>query len=118
MIKNWNQVKIHQCLLQRGIKWVFNPPSASHHGGVWERLIRSTRKVLSGLVIEQTLDDESLQTLMCEAESIINGRPQTKASDDPRDLEHLTPHHLLLLRQDSPLPPGLSVESDSYSRRR
>ena len=118
MIENWNQVKIHQCLLQRGIKWIFNPPSASHHGGVWERLIRSTRKVLNGLVKEQTLDDESLQTLMCEAESIINGRPLTKVSDDPRDLEPLTPNHLLLLRQDSPLPPGLFVESDSYSRRR
>ena len=118
MIENWNQVKIHQCLLQRGIKWIFNPPSASHHGGAWERLIRSTRKVLNGLVKEQTLDDESLQTLMCEAESIINGRPLTKVSDDPRDLEPLTPNHLLLLRQDSPLPPGLFVESDSYSRRR
>ena len=110
MIENWNQVKIHQCLLQRGIKWIFNPPSASHHGGIWETLIRSTRKVLSGLV----KDDESFQTFICEAESIINGRPVTKVSDDPRDLEPLTPNHL---RQDSPLPPGLFVESDSYSRR-
>ena len=118
MITSWNQAKIHDSLLQKGIKWFFNPPTASHHGGVWERLIRSTRKILAGLTKEQSLDDESLQTLMCEAESIINGRPLTKVSDDPKDLEPLTPNHLLLLRRDTPLPPGLFVKSDNLSRRR
>ena len=118
IIEGWNQAKIHDALLQKGIKWVFNPAAASHHGGVWERLIRSTRKILGGLVKEQRLDDESLLTLMCEAETIINGRTLTIVSDDPKDLEPLTPNYLLLLRQDTPLPPGLFVKSDMYSRRR
>ena len=115
MIESWNQVAIHQSLLQKGIAWIFNPPSASHHDGVWERLIRSTRKIIGGLVKEQNLDDESLQTLMCEAESIIDGRPLTTVSNGPRDLELHTPNHLLLLRQDTPLPPG---KNDILSRRR
>ena len=118
MIDSWNQAKIHDALLQKSIKWVFNPPGASHHGGVWERLIRSTRKVLGALVKEQSLDDESLQTLLCECESIINGRPLTTVSDDPKDLEPLSPNHLLLLRSETPLPPGLFFKSDTYSRRR
>ena len=118
MIESWNQTVIHQSLLQKGITWIFNPPSASHHGGVWERLIRSTRKIVGGLVKEQNLDDETLQTLMCEAESIINGRPLTTVSNDPRDLEPLTPNHLLLLRQDTPLPPGIFEKKDTLSRRR
>ena len=118
MISGWNQAKIHDTLLQKGIKWVFNPPAASHHGGVWERLIRSTRKILGALTKEQVLDDECLQTLLCEAESIINGRPLTKVSDDPNDLEPLTPNHLLLLRQNESLPPGLFEKNDTYSRRR
>ena len=46
MISSWNQAKIHDTLLQKGIKWVFNLPAASHHGGVWERLIRSLARFL------------------------------------------------------------------------
>lgn len=44
-IEKWNQSRINNVLLQRGIKWTFNPPAGSHHGGPWERLIRSVRKL-------------------------------------------------------------------------
>ena len=47
---------------------------------------------------EQPLDDEGLTTFMCEVESVVNGRPITKSSDDPSDSETLRPNHLLLLR--------------------
>ena len=67
-------------------------------GGIWERQIRSVRKVLNIILREQTLDDERLSTLFCEVESIINGRPLTVSSDDPNDESPLTPNHLLLLR--------------------
>ena len=33
-VGNWNQAKIHDHLLQRNIKWVFNPPYGYHHGGI------------------------------------------------------------------------------------
>ena len=75
-----------------------NPPSGSHFGGVWERCIRTVRKILVALIKEQPLDDEGLTTLICEVEAIVNGRPITKLSDDPSDAESLTPNHLLLLR--------------------
>ena len=115
-IREWNQLKIHEFLLAKGIKWTFNPPAGSHHGGVWERCIRSVRKVMAALVKEQTLDDEGLLTLTCEVEAIVNGRPITKVSDDPRHPEALTPNHLLLLRSGPALPPGLFTKIDSYSR--
>ncbi|XP_061919406.1 uncharacterized protein LOC133660184 isoform X2 [Entelurus aequoreus] len=35
--------KIQGSLLSEGIQWTFNPPAASHHGGVWERLISLPR---------------------------------------------------------------------------
>ena len=117
-ISNWNQEQIHEFLLQREIRWIFNPPAASHMGGVWERAIRTTRKVLKALLKQQTIDDEGLTTLMCEVEAVINGRPLTKVSDDPRDVGALTPNHLLLLRAGPELPPGVFERSDCYSLRR
>jgi hypothetical protein len=88
-VNDWNQTHIHEALLQQNVKWTF-PPAGSHHGGVWERCIRTVRKVILATLKEEQLDDESLNTLMCEVESVVNGRPITKLSDDPRDNEPLT----------------------------
>ena len=63
-IEGWNQGQIHDILLQKGINWIFNPPAGSHHGGVWERLIRSVRKVLNSTLNVQSLDEEGLHSLM------------------------------------------------------
>lgn len=117
-IVSWNSEKIHNTMLQKGIQWSFNPPAASHHGGVWERLIRMVRQVILSTIKEQTLDDECLQTLFCEIEAILNSRPITTVSDDKSDLEALTPNHILLLKCHPTLPPGLFEQSDMYTRRR
>lgn len=113
-----NQDKIQTAMLQKGIKWYFNPPAGSHHGGVWERLILMVRNVLHSVLSQQVLDAEGLQTLICEVEAILNDRPITKLSEDPMDLEALTPNHLLLLKTKPILPPGLFVKEDLYQRRR
>jgi len=39
-----------------------------------------------------------LDTVFCEVEAVVNGRPITAVSDSPNDFEALTPNHLLLLR--------------------
>ena len=117
-IQAWNNERIHEAMLQKSIKWSFNPPCGSHHGGTWERCIRSLRKILRALLQEQTTDDEGLATLMCEWESILNNRPLTVVSDDSRNLEPLTPNHLLLLKSDAPMPPGTFQREDLFSRRR
>ena len=101
LLNLWNQDRIQQGLAQRGIKWLFNPPDASHRGGVWERQIRTVRRVLAGLTREQVLTDEALRTLLTIAEGIINDRPLTPTSDAPEDLQALTPNHLLILRAAS-----------------
>jgi len=67
-------------------------------GGIWERQIRTIRKILTVLLNQQVLDDEGLMTLMCVVESVVNNRPISHVSDDLNDCEALTPNHLLLLR--------------------
>ena len=103
---------------QREIKWFFNPPTASHMGGVWERIVQSVKKILKALVSEQIVNDESLLTLMAETESILNSRPLTPNPDDPADAEPLSPNHLLLLRPNQPVPPGIFSKQDQYGQRR
>ena len=116
-VNSLNQVKIAECLRQKEITWLFNPPAASHMGGVWERMIRSVRRILTLLMKEQTLTDETLLTLMCEVESTINSRPITVVSDDPNDMEPLTPNHLLMMR-GPPTPVMDEVDRrDAYRRR-
>ena len=69
-------------------------------------------KVSKALLTEQVLDDKGLTTLMCEVEAMVNGRPITKVSDDPCDLEPLTPNHLLLLRAGPSVPSGTFSKQD------
>ena len=68
-ISNWNLEKIQNTMLQKGIQWTFNPPAASHPGGVWERLIRMVRQTLNSIAHEQPLDDKDLQTLLINIRS-------------------------------------------------
>ncbi|XP_068246537.1 uncharacterized protein [Palaemon carinicauda] len=112
--------KIEKYLSHHHIEWKFNPPAASHMGGCWDRQIRTVRKVLSALVKEfgERLNDESLQTLLCKVESIINSRPLTTVSDSVDDLEPLIPNHLLIPKSYVIPPPGLFQKDDVYMRRR
>ena len=87
-------------------------------GEIWERMIRSVRKVLNALLKNQSPNDEGLSTLMCEVEAILNSRPLTKVSDDPNDLQALSPNHLLLLRAVPERPPGIFAMNDQFSQMR
>ena len=89
---------------------------SSHFGGSWERQIRSVRKVLLGLLGEQKLTEETLSTLLCEVENILNNRPITPTSDDANDFQALRPSHLLMM-QASPSSPCKSDSKDIYRSR-
>ena len=121
-LKDLDQDLMNKYATSRGIQWYFNPPAASHHGGVWERQIRTIRKIMNAILNEQNMktagSDEQLRTLMCEIEMTINSRPLTRMSDDPNDLDVITPQNLLLLHQTSSVPPGIFEPKDLYARRR
>jgi hypothetical protein len=105
-------------LAKRGIEWKFNPPSSPHMGGIWERMVRSVKTIMHNLCKEQTLTDEALVTLMCKVEEVLNARPLTSISDDPSDLEALTPNHLLMTRNTADNQMGVFVKQDLYVRKR
>ena len=59
-------------------------------------MIRSVRKHLHVLIGNRLVDDETLLTVSCETEKIVNDRPLTRQCDDHRDPSALTPNTLLL----------------------
>ena len=70
-------------------------------GGVWERHIQSARAILSSLLKThgQSLDDESLITLMTEVEGILNSRPLTvETITDPTSFQPLSSINLLTMK--------------------
>ena len=113
-----NRTQIMQFTRKLDVEWCFNTPHASHHGGVWERIIRTIRKVIAAIIPPNVdMTDDQLTTYFCEAECIINGRPLTKCSDDINDESPLTPNHFLLLSDNVSVPLGHFVDSDLYRRR-
>lgn len=105
-------------LSQDRIQWFFNPPSAPHFGGVWERLVKSAKKALKITLNGQLVNDETLLTLMAEIESLLIIRPLTHVSVDPQDLEAITPNHFLIGRNSPNVPPDVFDERDLNSRKR
>ena len=126
-IKESNQDVIQRDLHSKNVEWFscpkstwrFQPPTASHMNGVWERLIRSIRKSMKGVLgdVNAFVNLETLRTVFAEVVTILNSRPLCPSSDDPSDLEPLTPNHLLLQRQNLCVPPGVFVQQESYSRK-
>ncbi|XP_062555623.1 uncharacterized protein LOC134220551 [Armigeres subalbatus] len=95
--KNIIDQQLAETFTNANTKWVFNPPAAPHMGGVWERLVRSVKTALSAMYTTRTPSDETLVTLMAEAESVVNSRPLTFIPLEQEQQEALTPNHFLLL---------------------
>ena len=120
-IKEIDEKKVQAFFRNKGIDWKFNPPGASWMGGVWERMIRTVRKLLTQMLQQygNRIDYDVFQTLLTEVENIINSRPLTSLSDDVKDLEPITPNHILGLVAPSVLPlPGKFEQDEIYSRKR
>ena len=104
-------------LAHKGIKWRFNAPGAPHQGGIWERLVRSFKRVLYTILGTRRLTDEVLNTTFCLVEHALNSRPLTTVSADPSDLGALTPNHFLLANHASSLPSIIGVDEFDHRKR-
>lgn len=80
----------------KGIRWHFNPPAAPHFGGIWEAVVKSVKHHLRRMIGEATLTFEEMSTLLTQVEACLNSRPLQALSDDPNDLNALTPGHFII----------------------
>ena len=78
---------------RNGIIWKFNLARAPWWGGLFERLIRSTKRCLRKCVRNYTLTYEEFYTVLVDIEGALNTRPLFYL--DENDIEEpLTPIHL------------------------
>ena len=106
---------VKHLLQSRGCSWIFNPPKAPHMGGIWERMIGVTKKILNSILLSQkNLTHEILSTVLCEAMEIINSRPLIDVSTDPESPAVLTPAALLTQKFDRLSAPEGSMQQKRY----
>ncbi|XP_059052926.1 uncharacterized protein LOC131847378 [Achroia grisella] len=88
--------KVEQDSVIQGIKWKLNAPTAAWWGGFWERLIRILKDLLKRVLGKSSVTYEELQTILCDCEATLNGRPLTYIEDEKSNsLEPLKPIHFL-----------------------
>ncbi|XP_050294296.1 uncharacterized protein LOC126734641 [Anthonomus grandis grandis] len=90
--------RFQNALRDNKIQWSFIPSHSPHFGGLWEASVKSTKQHLKRVLNNTPLHYEEFYTLLVQIEAILNSRPLTPLSDDPNDLEALTPGHFLIGR--------------------
>lgn len=77
------------------VEWSFSPPRTPHHGGLWEASVKLLKRLVVNIAGDLNLTEDELRTIARQAAAVINSRPITALSNDPNDLEPLTPGHFL-----------------------
>ena len=81
-----------------GIKWRFNLARAPWWGGMFERMVRSTKRCLVKAIGLRKLTYEELSTVLAEVEMVINNRPLVYVGEEDVT-QPLTPSHLFCGRR-------------------
>ncbi|KAI7812768.1 hypothetical protein IRJ41_008898 [Triplophysa rosa] len=105
-------------LAEQKISFRFNPRSAPHFGGIWEREVKSVKQALKVILKERTVPETVLRTVLIEVEGIMNAKPLGYVSSDIADPDPITPSILLLGRHDSSLPQVIYDSSNLLGTRR
>ncbi len=96
-----------------GLQWHLSPPRAPHFGGLWEAGVKSMKVLLRKLISPRPLSFEELNTVLIDAEAILNSRPIIPLNATESDgTTALTAGHFLIGR---PLkaPPPVHVDSST-----
>ena len=99
-------------LLNLSMEWTFNLEKAPWWGGLFERLVKSTKRCLRKMIGQARLSFDELHTAVVEVKAILNSRPLSYVSRDDCE-EPLTPSHLIVGRRLWSLPDDLTHSEDA-----
>ena len=109
--------KIKDQTVNKGVKWFFNPPLAPHFGGVHEVMIKAAKRAIRAILSDADVNDEELMTTFTGVEALMNSRPLTYQSANPKDVTPLTPNHFLY-GQAGGLSAPASVDEKPFNPRK
>ncbi|XP_043064464.1 uncharacterized protein LOC122320335 [Drosophila ficusphila] len=89
------------------IDWRFNPPRSPHFGGFWEAAVKTAKYHFYRAIGPSVLAFDELRTLLCHISAVVNSRPLVSISENPADLDVMTP--ALFLNGG---PPSSFIEPD------
>ncbi len=95
LVENLDVNKIQLKTVDKGVKWTFNPPLAPHFGEVHEIMIKAAKKAIYAVLNNADVNDEELSTVFVGVEALLNSRPLTYQTSNPKDTVPLTPNHFL-----------------------
>ena len=84
---------------------------------VWERIVKSVKRVLRAVLKEVNIQDETLITALFHVEKVLNDRAMTVNTGDPNNPDPLTPNNLLLLKGNPCVPSGTFHQREKYYKR-
>ena len=109
--------KIKDQTVSKGVKWFFNPPLTPHFGGVHEVMIKAAKKAIRAILGDADVNHEELMTTFTGVEALMNSRPLTYQSANPKDVTPFTPNHFLH-GQAGELSAPASVDEKSFNPRK
>lgn len=113
-LEKWIDRKSLDHFSKRSTEWKFMVPAAPHQGGIYEAAVKSMKFHLKRIVGTKVLPFEQFQTLIVQIEAVLNSRPIHPLSDDPNDVQALTPGHFLIGEPFVlPLPFEINKQSNS-----
>ncbi|XP_041972782.1 uncharacterized protein LOC121728634 isoform X5 [Aricia agestis] len=93
-----NSSNVASEMAQEGIEFIFTPAYSPHFNSLAEAAVKSTKKHLKRLLNQTHFTFEELATCLTHIEAVLNSRPLTPLSSDPKDFCVLTPAHFLIGR--------------------
>jgi hypothetical protein len=78
-----------------GIQWHFNPPNASHFGGIFEIIVKALKRAMKTVIGRADLDEEGFRTCVSKIMFMLNNRP-IQQSGSIQDQAPLTPNSFVL----------------------
>ena len=80
--KTFIDCAVQKFVNSKGIVWRFNIPKASWWGGIFEIMVKLTKRCLRKTLKNALLTYEELETVLIETEAILNSRPLTFVYED------------------------------------